>query len=225
MLSMFLVVACLRENRQPHESLSACTFPLPRLAWLHTQVEAIRTVWSERHFPRKLCQLRLLQAMYGDLRSWGRRQSEDIARLSFDTSAPFPATEPASASTATASEPTRQDSSRSSVDVPDSSSKQASIARNGIEPSWSSPSTSSQDATSAVTATAAAEMACLDVTLAVQFQVQRGEMALALGACKSNLLGFADLHPEGQKRLYVMYKHGQSYYDIEGMISLCTPHC
>jgi hypothetical protein len=63
----------------------------------------------------------------------------------------------------------------------------------------------------------AADRGCLDVTLALQFQVQGGALSLSAGACKGNLLGFADLYPNGDKRLYVLYKHAGSYYEVEGM--------
>jgi hypothetical protein len=64
----------------------------------------------------------------------------------------------------------------------------------------------------------AAERGCLDVTLSLQFQVQEGGLSLTAGACKEHLLGFADLYPEGEKHLYVLYKYADSYYEAEGVL-------
>ena len=47
-------------------------------------------------------------------------------------------------------------------------------------------------------------------------QVHRGQLDLAASTQKQNLLGFADLCPEGDKTLLVLYQYRGGMYEVEG---------
>lgn len=56
----------------------------------------------------------------------------------------------------------------------------------------------------------------LDVTVAMQYQVNEHCVTLAPGVSKANLLGFADLAPGGIKALHVVFWCENQLYSIEG---------
>lgn len=161
-----------------------------------------------------------MQAMYGDLRSWKRELAADVAASAtappFDTAEQNPS--PSHAATNGAHPP--GNSARGEPDGAAAASDGAAPDRQRSGASSSGHASSSHGAyapvDTAAAAAAAAEAGCLDVTLALQFQVQDSEARLSAAACKGSLLGFADLAPEGRKHLYVAYRHGETLYETEG---------
>ena len=157
-----------------------------------------------------------MQAVYGDLRSWKREFAAEVAegadRLS-DAAAP---TESPSSQAATNGAHPPDGSAEAKPDgaADAGRSQSGATSASGGLPSSSRGAYAPVD-TEAAAATAA-EAGCLDVTLALQFQVQGGEARLPAAACKGSLLGFADLAPEGRKHLYVAYRHGETFYEVEG---------
>jgi Domain of unknown function (DUF3395) len=71
-------------------------------------------------------------------------------------------------------------------------------------------------AADAIAAALEGDDACLDVTLALQFQAHQGALELKASTHKRKLLGFADLYPDGLQSLYVLYRHGGKYSELEG---------
>jgi Domain of unknown function (DUF3395) len=74
-------------------------------------------------------------------------------------------------------------------------------------------------AADAIAAALKGDEACLDVTLALQFQAHQGALELKASTHKRKLLGFADLYPDGPQSLYVLYRHGDKYSELEGALA------
>ena len=112
---------------------------------------------------------------------------------------------------------------------PDLSHAEASSASAATDSSQSSPTevcaagSAAQEAGPTSNFFATGDSGCLDVTLALQFQVNKGQLSLSESLHKRQLLGFADLVPEGRKSLFVLFKHRETFYELEGALAcLCV---
>jgi hypothetical protein len=177
-----------------------------------------RRAWHGQFACSYLCGM---QAMYGDLHQWKRVLVRQVDRLASSSSAGD-----ASCSASTSGAPSHvcspdrnmsmsSDLAADSIDLESSNSVSLSPVPEGggtaepppLEDAWSG------------------DDGCLDVTMALQFQVHRGELTLPSTSHKHKLLGFADLSPEGDKTVYVMYLYKGVSYELEGVLQLCARRC
>lgn len=156
-----------------------------------------------------------MQAMYGDLQEWKRVLERQVNHHS-SSAASSSTGESMSRSPSHACSPDRTTSSMSgdlvthSIDLESSNSASLSPAPEG----------GGQAETQPLDEAFTGNDGCLDVTMALQFQVHRGELMLPSSSHKHKLLGFADLCPEGDKTVYAMYQYKGASYELEGALQV-----
>ena len=156
-----------------------------------------------------------VQAMYGNLRSFKRAYAAELTQhVPESDGAQSPSAE-TSASTSASASPDHAAAARQRSDA--SSSAAATASASADTEQNRQPVNASNNGAQCSDALAGDEE-CLDVTMAVQFQVSKGQLALHEGPSERKLLGFADVYPGGNKTLWVLYKHKGTHFEIEGAI-------